>query len=51
VFFAAQRADEVIATAEQLAAREAQMAEAVRAGRSVVEVMGASYETMLGRNT
>jgi len=49
VFVAAQQAAEVIASAEQLAAREAQMAEAVRAGRSVVEVMGASYETMLGR--
>src|SRR6266852_9304931 len=44
VFVDAARADEVIATAETLAAREAQMAQAVRAGRSVVEVMGASYE-------
>jgi urease gamma subunit len=40
----------VIATAESLAAREAQMAEAVRAGKSVVEVMGANYETMLGQH-
>jgi regulator of RNase E activity RraA len=48
VFVPAARASEVIATAEQLAAREAAMAEAVRAGRSVVEVMGASYEAMLG---
>ena len=32
-------------------AREAAMAEAVRAGRSVVEVMGANYESMLGRDT
>jgi 4-hydroxy-4-methyl-2-oxoglutarate aldolase len=50
VFVTAARADEVIATAETLAAREAQMAEAVRAGRSVVEVMGANYESMLGKN-
>jgi regulator of RNase E activity RraA len=49
VFVGAARAEEVIATAEQLAEREAQMAEAVRAGRSVVEVMGASYESMLGQ--
>ena len=42
------RAEEVIATAEALAAREAQMADAVRAGKSVVEVMGANYESMLG---
>jgi len=30
-------------------AREAAMAEAVRAGQSVVEVMGANYESMLGQ--
>lgn len=49
VFFSADRAEEVIQTAESLAAREAAMAEAVRAGKSVVEVMGANYESMLGR--
>jgi regulator of RNase E activity RraA len=49
VFVSADQADEVIATAETLAQREAQMAEAVRAGRSVVDVMGASYEQMLGQ--
>ena len=49
VFIAAARAEEVIATAESLAEREAQMAAAVRAGRSVVEVMGANYESMLGQ--
>lgn len=48
VFIQAAHAEEVVATAESLAAREAAMAEAVRAGRSVVEVMGASYESMLG---
>lgn len=47
VFIGAARAEEVIAIAETLAAREAAMAEAVRSGRSVVEVMGASYESML----
>jgi regulator of RNase E activity RraA len=49
VFFSADRAAEVIETAESLAAREAAMADAVRAGKSVVEVMGANYESMLGR--
>jgi len=50
VFLPADRAEEIISTAEGLMAREAAMAEAVRAGRSVVEVMGASYESMLGSN-
>jgi regulator of RNase E activity RraA len=49
VFISASRADEVISTAESLAEREAHMAAAVRAGRSVVEVMGANYESMLGQ--
>ncbi len=48
VFIEGARAEEVITTAEGLMAREAAMAEAVRAGRSVVEVMGAGYEAMLG---
>jgi regulator of RNase E activity RraA len=48
VFVAGPRAEEIVSTAEGLAAREGAMAEAVRAGRSVVEVMGASYESMLG---
>jgi regulator of RNase E activity RraA len=47
VFVGRERAEEVVRAAEGIAAREAQMAEAVRAGRSVVEVMGASYEAML----
>jgi regulator of RNase E activity RraA len=50
VFLSGDRADEVVATAEALAAREAAMAQAVRDGRSVVEVMGASYESMLGQH-
>jgi 4-hydroxy-4-methyl-2-oxoglutarate aldolase len=49
VFIAADRAEEVIRVGEELAVREAQMAEAVRAGRSVVEVMDANYEAMLTR--
>jgi 4-hydroxy-4-methyl-2-oxoglutarate aldolase len=48
VFVSRARAEEIVKTAEEIAAREAQMAEAVRAGRSVVEVMGAGYERMLG---
>lgn len=49
VFVSSGRAEEIISTAEELAAREAAMADAVRSGRSVVEVMGANYEGMLGR--
>ena len=48
VFVAQDRVEEIVSTAEEIAAREAQMAEAVRAGRSVVDVMGASYDSMLG---
>jgi regulator of RNase E activity RraA len=47
VFVGADGAQAVIERAEQVAARERQMAEAVRAGRPVSEVMGANYETML----
>ena len=49
VFLPADRAEEIVSVAEGLMAREAAMADAVRAGRSVVEVMGASYESMLGQ--
>ena len=49
VFVPAERAAEVIAAAEEIAAREAEMAKAILAGQSVVDVMGQSYETMLGR--
>ena len=48
VFVAGARAEEIVSTAEGLAAREAAMAEAVRSGKSVIEVMGANYEAMLG---
>src|SRR5690242_9336014 len=50
VFLSAARAEEIVTVAEGLAAREAAMAEAVRAGKSVIEVMGASYESMLGQH-
>jgi regulator of RNase E activity RraA len=49
VFVPAGRAAEVVAEAETIAAREAEMTRAIQAGRSVVEVMGANYETMLER--
>jgi regulator of RNase E activity RraA len=47
VFLQGDRAEEIVTTAEGLAIREAAMAEAVRSGRSVVEVMGTNYEAML----
>jgi regulator of RNase E activity RraA len=50
VFLLADRAEEIVTTAEGLQAREAAMADAVRAGKSVVEVMGANYESMLGQH-
>lgn len=49
VFFGAQRAAEIVATAEEIAARERAMADAVRANRPMSEVMGASYERLLER--
>jgi 4-hydroxy-4-methyl-2-oxoglutarate aldolase len=42
----AMRAEEVIATAEDIVRREHQMAAAVAAGTPVTDVMGATYETM-----
>jgi regulator of RNase E activity RraA len=44
VFLPVARAQEIIAVGETLAAREAAMAERVRAGIPITEVMGASYE-------
>jgi len=49
VFVPASRAEEVLATAEDIFAREAAMAADVRAGKKPSEVMGASYERMTGR--
>lgn len=47
VFVAADRAAEVIAAAEDIFAREAAMADALRAGGRAAEVMGRSYEELL----
>lgn len=49
VFVRAAEIERVLATAERLAAREAAMAKALLAGEPVSAVMGASYETMLGK--
>ncbi len=46
-FIPASRADEVITIAEKLARKEALMAEAIREGSPVSEVMGRNYEEML----
>jgi len=48
-FLAAAKAEEIIKGAEQIAAREALMKEAVLRGDPVTEVMGRDYETMLAR--
>jgi 4-hydroxy-4-methyl-2-oxoglutarate aldolase len=50
VFVAAGRADDVLAAAEEIAAREAEMTRAVLAGQPVDQVMGRNYETMLSRS-
>lgn len=47
VFVTASQAPDVIRVAEGIAAREAAMANAVRQGRSVSEVMGRTYEDLL----
>jgi len=49
VFVHAADVERVLAAAERIAAREAAMADAVRSGERVSEVMGATYETMLTR--
>jgi regulator of RNase E activity RraA len=48
VFVAKSRVEEVLAAAEEIAARERAMAEAVEAGKPVSRVMGGEYEAMLG---
>ena len=50
VFVPAEHAAAVIATAEEIAAREAEMTRAVLAGQPVSEVMGRNYETMVSGN-
>ena len=47
VFVAASEIERVLETAEQIMAREEAMAEAIRAGTPMSQVMGASYEHML----
>jgi regulator of RNase E activity RraA len=47
VFVAAARAEEVLALAEEVARRESLMAQDLRSGKAVVDVIGASYESML----
>ena len=49
VFVPAGRLDEVLAVAEQIAAKEAAMASAIAAGTPVDQVMGADYEHLLHR--
>ncbi len=46
----AERAGEVIAEAERMAAEEAEMAARLRSGLPVTEVLGRRYETMMGEN-
>lgn len=46
----ADRADEILATAERIAATEAAMAEAIEAGTPVSDVMGKSYEELTDGN-
>jgi regulator of RNase E activity RraA len=48
VFVAKSRVEEVLAAAEEIAARERAMAEAVESGKPVSRVMGGDYESMLG---
>jgi 4-hydroxy-4-methyl-2-oxoglutarate aldolase len=49
VFVSADNIEGVLAAAEDIAAREVRMAEALYAGQPITEVMGASYENMLRR--
>lgn len=47
VFVAAENIERVLAAAEDIAAREARMTQALYAGQPITEVMGANYENML----
>jgi 4-hydroxy-4-methyl-2-oxoglutarate aldolase len=49
VFISADNIERVLATAEDIAAREARMAEALERGQPITEVMGVNYENMLRR--
>jgi regulator of RNase E activity RraA len=48
-FLSAAKAEEILQSAEMIAAREAKMKEAALAGDPISEVMGRDYETMLTR--
>jgi 4-hydroxy-4-methyl-2-oxoglutarate aldolase len=50
VFIAAPSVAEVLAAAEEIAAREAAMAAAISSGTPMVEVMGGAYEHLLHRS-
>lgn len=51
VIIPSSRAEEVVSEAEKIAAHEAKMAEAVRSGRSVMEIMETlGYESMLRKD-
>jgi 4-hydroxy-4-methyl-2-oxoglutarate aldolase len=47
VFIAVENIDRVLTAAEEIFAREAAMAQALREGKRITEVMGANYENML----
>ena len=47
VFISAENIERVLAAAEEISAREAAMAQALREGKPITEVMGANYENML----
>jgi len=46
-FIAAENIERVLATAEEIARREAAMVRSLRKGKPITEVMGANYENML----
>jgi 4-hydroxy-4-methyl-2-oxoglutarate aldolase len=47
VFISAENIERVVDVAEEIFAREAAMAQALREGKRITEVMGANYENML----
>jgi 4-hydroxy-4-methyl-2-oxoglutarate aldolase len=47
VFISADNIERVLAAAEEISAHEAAMAQALREGKPITEVMGANYENML----
>lgn len=51
VFVSSDRAEEVLAKADELVARETEMANALRSGATVTDVLAGNYETMLDRSS